>query len=435
MSILKHLPRFRAAYRALDAFAEREVWSRSRLDAYQLERVNALWRHATVHVPLYRALAAHLPAEFSSLDEYKACVPVLPKEFVKTRPRELLSDRRRPGRWRFTGGSTGSTTGVYWGHGAHREHLQAKYRMAQAWGVDVFDPTVYLWGHAASFAPGVRGRLNRFRQPLEDRLRNRLRLSAYDLSDACLNAHLASCQRFAPRVLYAYSSAAELLARAAEARGAGLDSLRLSILTAEPAYPHMVETIERAFGAPAIREYGSVECGVLATEWPDRTLRVREDLVMLETVPRPDGRWDVIVTVLNNPSFPLLRYEIDDVAESCVVRPTAGFAAVEGVVGRVSDLVETRTGSRLHHTWFEHLFANTAGVRRWQVHQQSDGALRVSIESDAQGTPVDVRWLEQRIRRQTEQLPVTVRIVDRLAQNAAGKHRWLASDRVGRRGA
>ena len=91
------------------------------------------------------------------------------------------------------------------------------------------------------------------------------------------------------------------------------------------ASPHMVETIERAFGVPAAMEYGSVECGFLAGEYPDRLLRVREDCALIETLPRSDGRYDIAVTVLGNASFPLLRYLIGDTTDVPLLTPRRGL--------------------------------------------------------------------------------------------------------------
>jgi hypothetical protein len=68
---------------------------------------------------------------------------------------------------------------VYWTSEAHLEMLCCKYRFQAAWGIDFFDGFAFLWGHSASFAPGPAGRAARFRQPVEDRLQNRIRLSAY----------------------------------------------------------------------------------------------------------------------------------------------------------------------------------------------------------------------------------------------------------------
>ena len=59
--------------------------------------------------------------------------------------------------------------------------LRCRYRMQAAWGVDFFDRSAMLWGHSASLKPGLAGYLALVRLPVEDWLRNRLRLSAYQV--------------------------------------------------------------------------------------------------------------------------------------------------------------------------------------------------------------------------------------------------------------
>src|SRR5205807_1956469 len=143
--------------------------------------------------------------------------------------------------------------------------------------------------------------------------------------------------RFRPALLYAYSTAADLLAKEAEASGFRCPSLKLVALTSEFVFPRTIATIERALGVPAVSEYGSVECGLLAGEGRDRALRAREDHVLLETLPRDDGRYDIVVTVLNNPSFPLLRYALGDVSDAPLDVPARGFARLKNIAGRDND--------------------------------------------------------------------------------------------------
>lgn len=430
MHLLTLLPRFRRAYRALEGLAAVESWSRDDLERLQLERLNAVWGHAVRHVPHYRGLATtqQLPERFDSLDQFTASVPILPKRTVRADRMTLVSERPAPGTWRFTGGSTGAVTRVYCEHEAHRARLQVKYRHSAMWGVDFLDRTAFLWGHGASFAPGWRGQVGRLRRPVEDRLRNRLRLSAYDLSSPVLSSYLRRLASFQPRSLYAYSTAAWLLAKQAVTDGASVDSLRYVMLTAEPACPHIVANVERAFNVPAIKEYGSIECGVLAVEWPDRTLRVREDLSMIETIERDDGRFDIVVTVLGNASFPLFRYHIGDVTDRAIVFPDSGFAVLNQIEGRENDLVVSRSGRMLHPLWFDDLFENTRGTRRWRVYQDAAGAVSVEVELEPGAQGIDERQIARAIESHLDGFPVSVATVSRVTQNAAGKHRWVSSD-------
>jgi len=148
-------------------------------------------------------------------------------------------------------------------------------RLDALWGLDVFDRKVLPLGATAARSrpawPAGRAPC----QPWQDRLRNRLRLSAYRLGPEDLDAYLKRIAAFGPASIYGYSTAVSLLAQSAAARGFRCPSLKLATLSGEPAYPHLVETIERGFGVPAVVEYGAVECGFIAGEGADRRLRVR----------------------------------------------------------------------------------------------------------------------------------------------------------------
>lgn len=431
MSVLRYLPRFRQAYQALPLLEARERWSRACIESFQLDRLNAVWTHAITHVPYYRTLArsSRLPQRFDSLREYTSLVPVLTKTTLRTRSREFLSERAEPGTWTRTGGSTGTPMQAFWSKSAHWEMLRSRYRTQAMWGVDLFDRQVFLWGHGLAFKPGVPGFLARCRQPIEDWLRNRLRLSVYRLGKSDLRGYLQQITRFRPALIYGFGRALYLLAREALETGFRLDSLRVIVMTGEPVYAHYVETIEQAFGVPATVEYGSSECGFLAGEWPDRTLRVREDVVYLETASREDGRYDILVSILNNPSFPLLRYALGDVTDTPRITEAQGFARLQNVIGRDNDLVLTRTGRILHSSRFEALFRyEIPDVRGYLIKQLADGTLRVSIEPDQPGQSPDRTYLQRVLGELVEGFPVEIQVVQHLPQTAAGKHRLILSE-------
>jgi phenylacetate-CoA ligase len=430
MRLLRFLPRFRRAYRALRTLEAREGWSRAALEAFQLGRLNAVWQHAVRHVPYYRALRARqdLPPAFASLAEFRAAVPLLPKAAVKAQPQAFLSEEAAPGLWHRTGGSTGTPLCVYWARAAHLEMLQAKYRMEAAWGLDFLDRKVFLWGHGGSFAPGWAGRVARLCQPWEDRLRNRLRLSAYRLGAADLDDHLRRVAAFRPASLYGYSTALYLLAQQAARVGFRCDALKLAVLTGEPAHPHFLEAIRRAFAVPAVVEYGSVECGFLAGEGPDGALRVREDMALVETLPRADGRFDLVITVLGNPSFPLLRYAIEDVTADPLEVPETGFAVLKGVEGRNNDVVVSRSGRLVHSMGIKHILEYCPGVRRFRARQDERGGLSVLVEVAEGSGPPDTATAARQLHELLEGYPVTVEAVVALPGTLAGKHRWVVSD-------
>ena len=133
----------------------------------------------------------------------------------------------------------------YWANDAHRETLRTKYRHYAMWGLDIFDRMAFLWGNSDLNAPGLAGRIARLRRPLEDRLRDRIRLPAYSMGHDDLRDYLRRIAAFRAAAIYAYSKAAYLLALEAEAMNFHCASLRLIILTSEAASPHMISKVEQ----------------------------------------------------------------------------------------------------------------------------------------------------------------------------------------------
>ena len=432
MRVMRWLPRFRRAYASLGELAERESWSREQTERWQLNELNKLWLQAIRNVDYYRDLHAQngLADQFEDLDQFRETVPVLAKSYVRENSQALLSRDKRLGAWHVTSGSTGSPTRTYRSHAAHQAMLRTRYRFYHSWGVDFADRWVWIWGDADSLKPGWRGRKARLHTLVTDKLRNRIRLSPYDLRPETLRGYLDQIAAFQPSMIYSHSMSMHLLAIEAERAGFHCPSLKAIVLTTEPVRPATVDTVERAFNVPALAEYGSVECGFLAGTAEDRTLRVREDNALLETVARPDGHYDIVVTVLGNPCFPLIRYALGDRTSRPIEHPADGFSYLHDVVGRDFDLVVTGTGSILHGQIFEDILDKYKGIRRWRVVQDKQGEVQVFIEPE-HVDPINPHTLDEigaRLRPLLEGYGLSTEVVEQLPRTASGKHRTLTSE-------
>jgi phenylacetate-CoA ligase len=432
MRSVQQLPRFRQARAALSQLATREQWTRAEIEAYQLDRLNTLWGHAIGQVPYYRDLARSLalPAGFDSLAEYTSRVPLLTKETVRRSAHELVSARTARGRWFSTGGSTGTLTRIWWAHDDHRRALRAKYRLYHMWGVDFFERTVFLWGGDHRHIGGLRGRIQRTREQILDCLRGRKRLSAHNTSAEAARGYLQQIHSFRPAMLYGHSQAVQLLAREALRLGFRCESIRLVVLTSEVATAENV--VERAFCAPVIAEYGATECPLIAGQATDGTWRVRDDQVLAETVPATDGRYQIVITVLENQSFPMLRYAIEDMVDRPLHRPPAGFAVISPVSGRHDDIVVSGEGTWIHGTVFDALFETTAEVRRYRVHQAADGSVRALIELDDPLSPERQHALNAALAAAVPGRATTLDVVPQIPLTRGGKLRVVSSDLLSR---
>ena len=130
----RFMPRFRRARRVVAELEQVEQWSRGDIERLQLNRINAIWRHAIAHVPYYRHLkvSADLPEQFCDLEQFKAQVPVLQKDTVRSGGDDFLSERAGPGKWYCTGGSTGTPMRL----GRRSSALVGRSRLHRAAGRD-----------------------------------------------------------------------------------------------------------------------------------------------------------------------------------------------------------------------------------------------------------------------------------------------------------
>ncbi len=435
MTFARYLPRFRRAYRALGELEARERWSRDEIEQYQLDRINEQWQHAMKHVPYFqtRFSESSLPQRFESLEHYTQTMPITEKKQLRSDTENFLSKDRSIGKWYRTGGSTGVPLRIFRSNDSHRRMLWQKYRMEQAWGIDFFDRKAFVWGHAASFAPGLSGKIQRITLPWIDWLRNRTRLNAYRLAQSDLVRYLDEIAKRKIKVLYGYSTAITLLAKEAKRLDRRFPHLKLAILTAEPADPAMLAQCEEGLGAPAAIEYGSVECGIIATGLPDGTLRVREDAVYLEARLRSDKRYDLVVTVLDNSAFPLFRYAIEDITDEELQLGPIGFAALKNVSGRSNDILIAQSGRPVHPLAVKHAIELHNEVRRFKAHQHKSGEVVLTIEAPDSVSQAEFDGARKCLQELLEDYPVSINVVSQMTVNGAGKHRWVTSDRQAQR--
>lgn len=423
------LPRFRIARERMRKIEEWRSLSREEIQARQLARINAIWSRARVSSPYYIRLAVGvaLPESFASLGEFSRLMPILERETLRHRAKELVGEQVEAGFWVQTGGSTGIPTPVYKDREGHGWNLATQYFHRQRLGVDIFSPMAMLWGHSVSFAPGLKGLLKRMARPLQDKLRNRLRLSVYDLSPGTLVKYVAHLQGFRPVLLYGYASALYLLAEAVEQTRGQWPELKAVVSSSEVLPDVLRDQIGRVFGVPPCEEYGAIECGIMATSLPGKKLEIEEHNVFFETVPNASGSYDILVTALWSQSMPLFRYRIGDCCETPPVALPSGYRTLGRVIGRRNDNLVGGDGRIVHSEAVSHVLKYyDQCIGRFTAIQAVDGSVTVQVEAVA-GRETPVADLKQRFSELLRR-PVEIAVFDRLPPSTvAGKHRWVIS--------
>lgn len=426
------VPRFRCLDQEMEKRDRFYRLSSQERQDLQLQRLNEAWGVAVQGSKYYseQLRRLKLPPRFSSLEEFRQLVPRTSKEAVRAAPEAFKIPGHQRGKWMLTGGSTGSPTKVFWKLEGHLESLRDQYWARTWWGVFPFERQAMLWGHSHSFGTGFKGFYHKITIPLIDQLRGRRRFSAYHMGPEALRRYYDEMAAFRPCSLYAYASAGHLLACANYGRPPLPKPLKAAFLAAEPILESYRQSIRQVFGCPAVGEYGSIECGMIAYEHPTDGYRVFQHSVLVETEKDQSG-YQILVTQLRDTAFPLFRYEIGDISLDPLKTSSEGFEILRNIEGRSHELIRTPSGNIFHGEMITHIMEQIPEVVIFNVHQ--DGQLRLHFQivtKDCEILPASrLEWIRREIYKAIgEKLDIFIAIVPELERTHAGKHRWITSD-------
>lgn len=204
-------------------------------------------------------------------------------------------------------------------------------------------------------------------------------------------AHVIADQR--PHMIQGRSSALHALAHYMEERGIRPpESLRFAQNWGEPLQPAHRSAVERVFGVPLVDYYGLEEIWCVAFTGTTGRLEIDEQLVYIEAVdpdtrePVPDGEYgELLVTSYVMRSLPFLRYRTGDIGK-LIYDGETGKRVLELMPARVSQIkLPGRKASAAIFRYFDRFFyelSATAGVRQFQIEQQSYTRFRLRFAAD-----------------------------------------------------
>ena len=415
---------------------ERTQWlSRDAMQTYQTGRLNVLLQSALAHSPWHAArlhaagLADAVRAGAVLLSDLSR-LPTMNKRDARDNVEQLVWREVPGGVFKYTtGGSSGEPLIFYFGRARQAADAAGRLRARRWWGVEPGEREVYLWG-----APVELNKTDRIKT-LRDRLVNQLLLNAFEMSPACMDDYLAAIQAWNPKAIYGYASSLALLAAHAESRGIRpkLPALRVVSATGEPLFPHQRELIERVFGVPVSVEYGARDAGLLALQSPDGVqLQMSETHVVevLDDAGNPAEEGEAVITSLVSEAQPFIRYRTGDVVRrSGRIDPGGrGLAVLDAVVGRQTDFIVAADGRIMHALAVIYVLRAIPGVGQFKLIQHAVDRLEVLIVPDARWDDAARAAVIDGLRaRLGTVLEVDLKLLDVIAPEASGKHRYVVS--------
>ena len=339
-----------------------------------------------------------------------------------------------------TGGSTGEPTTVIH-DAAFRDAGRASRLFSQRLcGFPFGTPFHRLWGSMAD--------IHQMRQSPAARLTGWLGhetlWNAFRLSDADCAAILADLRARGARHVMAYVDAIDQVARFAESHG-GAPQLESIMACAGTVTDDTRDRLVRVFGARVHNKYGSRECTDMACACAHGGLHVYTPHAVLEIVddtgaPCPPGvTGRVLVTLPGNATFPLIRYEIGDVAAWAEAGPCPcgrPFPRLLHIEGRSVEFLRAADGAYVSPVYIRHLIGvvhNPGALRRFQLTQHDALRFTLLVEPDpaaAPGALADARALIERDLRAVLGATAQIewRAVERIPDSASGKFLYTRNE-------
>jgi phenylacetate-CoA ligase len=415
---------------------ERTQWlSHDEMRQYQTGRLNLLLQNALAHSPwhaarLHEAGLADAVRAGAVLMSDLSRLPTMDKRDARDNVEQLVWREAPGGVFKYTtGGSSGEPLIFYFGRARQAADAAGRLRARRWWGVQPGEREVYLWG-----APVELNKTDRIKT-VRDRLVNQLLLNAFEMSPLRMDDYLLAIQAWNPKAIYGYASSLALLAAHAEAHRLKprVPALRVVSATGEPLFPHQRELIERVFGVAVSVEYGARDAGLMALQSPDGTLLQMSETHLVEVLDEAGNaaaEGEAVITSLVSKAQPFIRYRTGDVVRhSGRTDPGGrGLAVLDAVVGRQTDFIVAADGRIMHALAVIYVLRAIPGVAQFKLIQHAVDRLEVQVVPDARwNEAARVAVVDGLRARLGSALAVDLNLLDAIAPEASGKHRYVVS--------
>ncbi len=420
--------------RVRQAMEDSQWWHAEQLQTLQLKRLRELLTQAGQHVPYYRALfkaQGFDPAKVDSLTDLQR-LPLLTKPIIRANT-EALKHEQAQGLTRFnTGGSSGEPLIFFIGRERVSHDVAAKWRATRWWGVDIGDPEIVVWGSPIEL--GAQDRVRALRDKL---LRTEL-LPAFEMGEAKLDEFVASIRKRRPKMLFGYPSALSHIGRHAEKRGQAMNDLgiKVAFVTSERLYDDQRATITRVFGCKVANGYGGRDAGFIAHECPSGGMHLTAEDLIVEIVDAqgqvlpPGQAGEIVITHLATRDFPFIRYRTGDIAVLDDRRCGCGrgLPMLREIQGRSTDFVVAADGTVMHGLALIYILRDLPGVAGFKIVQHDSAHTEVLLRPNAGFDAAQSSRIEKGFRQRLgANVKVSVTLVDEIAPERSGKHRYIVS--------
>jgi len=412
--------------------------SRDELDSIQFSKFKKIVSHAYTNVPYYKRTFNEVnlhPSHIKCLDDIEK-IPILTKDLARKHQADLIASNIKD--YSVKKGKTGGTTGI------PLEILKDEFDRSVTWasyyrwyrwiGIKQNDKTLSLWGAKTVLSSSLRSKLY-FK--FSDYILNNVTVNSFGISPDNIRSYYDFIITSDPKLIKGYLSSIFLISQFMKSNSLPPNkSLKALACTTETLLPEVRSFIESVFQVPLYDQYGCGEVSSIAFECKNKNKHITQEHVYLEVLDESNssltgtpGR--LIVTGLDNFVMPFIRYENGDVSsllnETCSCNlPHKLLGDIEG---RTIDTVTLSNGTKVHGVFFTDIFHelgyNTSLIKRFQIIQMPDLAIKLLLEVDEDLSPASIESILRAISRFVK--VDSIKQTNFIENSSSGKFRYIVS--------
>lgn len=216
-----------------------------------------------------------------------------------------------------TGGSTGIPLKFYRDQQCLYERKAQEYYFDSILGWDIGVKTAYFVS-ASHYVKST----NRIKAVIRNLTNERmLRFDPHNITEEYMYEYTRDFNRFCPDFIKSFPNSLYIYARFLDDKNLQINQVPIVTCTGENLYQQQIELFRKVFNCDVIEKYASHECGVVCCECSfHKGLHVFTEGVYVEILDnnnepvKPGEIGKIIITDLFNKGFPLIRYDIGDLA-------------------------------------------------------------------------------------------------------------------------
>ncbi len=368
-------------------------WDQKRIKKFQLDKLILLTKYAYENVPFYRKRFEEnnlTHNSINSLDDLRY-IPPLTRKDIQDNVSELISENINLKKINqgSSSGSTGQPVIYYHDKKGISAGQAANYLGWSLSGWKFGEKGLHIWGNPRI----VNNEWKRLSSKIKAVLFNHFKYPAYKLTEIDkFNELISILNKEKFDFLDGYTNALYILANYLKENNIKIDKIKYIFTTGESMHDFQRVLIENFLGK-VYDSYGCGEINGIAYQCKFcKQYHSIEPHVILEydnNLLDHEGNRELIITDLDNFSFPLIRYKNGDMAkpiEEKTIDCKIKFSRIERIAGRVSDIVQLPDGGYLTVPSFfgSMLLKSINGITHYQIEKISKDKLVVNLVVNSQ---------------------------------------------------